>query len=185
MADPTGPARYHPVARLLHWTMLVAIGAQFLLGYGIDRADDLFEWVVEWRFAGEDDALVFLHVGLGMLILLLATVRLLWRLLAGLPPWAPELSEQERRVAHRVEQVLYAAMFLIPLTGIALVVLAGEDWQFGRWALRAPVELVDDDVLLGVHIATHVAFLAALTVHVGMVLKHQVIDRDRLLRRMW
>jgi len=148
MVDAPGSARYHLVARVLHWTMLVAIAAQFLLGYGIDRADDLFEWAVDWCFAGEEDALGFLHVGLGMLILVLATVRLLWRLLAGLPPWAPELSERERHLAHRVEQVLYAAMFLIPLTGIALVVAAGEEWAFGRWALRAPVELVDRDGLL-------------------------------------
>lgn len=185
MSTPEPPARYHLVARLLHWTMLVAIAAQFFLGYGIDRADDLFEGVVVRWFAGEEDVLVLVHVGLGMVILLLATVRLAWRNLAGLPPWAPQLSEGERRVAHRVERILYACMFLIPWTGIALVLLSGEDWEFGRREWRAPLEVIDDDLLLGVHIATHVVFLGALLVHVGMVLRHQLLDRDGLLRRMW
>lgn len=184
MTAVDGPARYHLVARVLHWTMLVAIVAQFALGYGIDRADDLLEWAVDLWFAGEDDVLVLSHVALGVVILVLATVRVLWRTVAGLPPWAPGLSDLERRIAHRVEQVLYAAMFLIPLTGIALVLLSGEDWELGRREWRSPSELLDDDVLLGAHIATHVAFLAALVIHVGMVLKHQLIDRDGLLSRM-
>jgi cytochrome b561 len=44
--------------------------------------------------------------------------------------------------------------------------------------------LVDDDILLGAHILTHVAFFLAFAVHVGLVLKHQFVDRDNLLRRM-
>jgi len=48
----------------------------------------------------------------------------------------------------------------------------------------APLELVDDDVLLAAHIATHLVFFAALAVHVGLVLKHQLVDRDGLLKRM-
>lgn len=176
--------RYHPVARILHWTMLVAIALQFAVGYGIDRADDLFEGAIDRWFAGEDGVLVLVHVALGALILVLAGLRVLWRTIAGLPPWAPGLSARERRIAHAVERVLYASMFLIPVTGIALVLLSGEDWETGLGTWRTPVELVDDDVVLGAHIATHVVFFAALATHVGLVLKHQLVDRDELLRRM-
>lgn len=179
-----GQARHNLLARMLHWTMLVAIAAQFAVGYGIDRADDLFEWAVDLWFAGDEEVLVLVHVGLGVAILVLATLRLLWRVTAGLPPWAPGLSATERRIAHRVEQLLYAAMFLIPLTGIGLVLLAGEEWELGPRLWQAPVELLDDDLLLGAHIATHVAFVVALVTHVGLVLKHQLLDRDGLLRRM-
>lgn len=86
---------------------------------------------------------------------------------------------------HRVERILYAGMFLMPWTGIALVLLSGEDWELGRRGWRAPLEVIDDDLLLGAHIATHIVFLGALLVHVGMVLRHQLLDRDGLLRRMW
>jgi hypothetical protein len=43
--------------------------------------------------------------------------------------------------------------------------------------------LVSDDLLF-LHVVTHIAFFAALAAHVGLVLKHQLIDGDRLLHRM-
>lgn len=185
MPDQTDQAGYGLVTRTLHWAMFLLLGAQFVLGYSIDRADDLLEWAVDRWAGGEEGVLVALHVSLGIVILGLAVIRALWRKLGGLPPWAPGLSDVERRLAHRVEQVLYATMFLIPLTGLALVLLSGDDWDLGRGRLQAPLDLIDDDVLLGAHIMTHLVFFGALAVHVGLVLKHQLIDRDGLLRRMF
>lgn len=192
MADGTadtetrdGAAPGYPVGtKILHWAMVVALSIQFVLGYAIDRADDLLEWFVDGWLGGQEDRLVLMHVGIGLIIISLAIVRVVWRRTVGLPPWAPGLSELERRIAHRVEQVLYWLMFLIPLTGLALVLVSGEDWDLGRGQWQAPVEWLDDDVLLGAHIASHLTFFAALAIHVGLVLKHQFIDRDHLLRRM-
>ena len=179
-----GPHGYGLVTKVLHWVTVLALAAQLLVGYSIERADDLLEGVVERWLGGEDDQLVLVHVVLGLGILLLAVVRTLWRAATPLPPWAESLSAVERQVEKRVEQVLYAVLFLIPLTGLALVLLSGEEWDLagGEWA--SPVELTDDDVLLVAHVATHLTFYAALAVHVGLVLKHQLVDRDGLLRRM-
>lgn len=110
-ARSTGGARYGVVARVLHWSMVVAIGTQFVVGYAMDRFEVL-DWVVDRWLGGEDDRLIVVHAG------------------------------------------------------------------------RAPLEWADDDVLLGAHITTHVAFFAGFATHVGLVLKHQLVDRDRLLRRM-
>ncbi|MGH3506706.1 MAG: cytochrome b, partial [Nocardioidaceae bacterium] len=123
-------------------------------------------------------------VGLGVGILLLAGVRVLWRASTALPPWADGLSEVERRVEYRVEQVLYWTLFLIPATGLCLVFLSGVDWELGGREWTVPWELADFELLLTAHIATHTVFFAALLIHVGLVLKHQLIDRDRLLNRM-
>ncbi|WP_454043872.1 cytochrome b/b6 domain-containing protein [Cellulosimicrobium sp. Marseille-Q8652] len=91
-------------------------------------------------------------------------VRLVWRRLTPLPPWAPGLGPGERRLAHATEVALYATLLVMPATGITLL-------------------LVDDD-LLWLHVASHVVFFAALALHLALVLKHQLVDRDRLLRRM-
>ena len=56
-------------------------------------------------------------------------------------------------------------MFAIPITGLWLIV-------------------ADDDDALTPHVIAHVAFFVVITLHVGLVLKHQLLDRDRLLRRM-
>jgi cytochrome b561 len=185
MSDtPAGAAGYGLVAKLLHWLVFIALAVQFTVGYAIERSDDLLAWFVDGWLGGEEDRLVLVHAGIGVSILLLAIVRLVWRRTVGLPPWAEGLSTFERGLAHRVEQVLYAAMFLIPLTGLALLLLTGEDWDLTGSEWVAPVELADDDVVLGAHIATHLAFFVAFTVHVGMVLRHQILYRDGLLRRM-
>ena len=105
-----------------------------------------------------------MHVLLGVTILVLATVRLLWRRHSTLPPWAPGLSASERTLAHWTERLLYPLLFVIPSTGLWLV-------------------LVSDDALAA-HVAAHIAFFVVVTVHIGLVLKHQFIDRDHLLRRM-
>ena len=172
------------VAKVLHWGMMLALGAQFVVGYAMERADDLLDGPVDLWLGGEDDRLLVVHVVLGVAILGLAVVRVAWRKVAGLPPWAETLSHRERHFAHRVEQVLYGMMFLIPITGLALVLISGEDWDLngGEWV--APREWIDDDVLLPAHIAAHLVFFGALIAHVGLVLKHQLVDRDGLLRRM-
>jgi len=111
-----------------------------------------------------DNRLLTAHVVLGLTILVLATVRLWWRRRSTLPPWAPGLSTAERTLAHWTERALYTLLFVMPLSGLWLV-------------------LISDDAV-AVHVASHVAFFVAVTAHVGLVLKHQLLDRDHLLRRM-
>jgi cytochrome b561 len=43
--------------------------------------------------------------------------------------------------------------------------------------------LVSDDAV-ALHVASHIAFFCVVVAHIGLVLKHQLIDRDHLLRRM-
>lgn len=180
-----GPGGYGFVTKVLHWLTLLALAAQFVVGYAIERADDLLQWAVDRWLGSEQEMLLIVHAAIGVSILLLAAIRVVWRKATPLPPWADGLSAFERRLAHRVEQLLYLLLFLIPLTGLALVLGSGEDWDLGdhrEW--QAPWEVADQDLLLGAHITTHVVFFAALAVHVGLVLKHQLVDRDRLLNRM-
>lgn len=178
-----GPHGYGTVTKMLHWVVFVVMAAQFVVGYLLDtdggghgrgrgrgRGDDSGRGRGRGRGSEDgyepfgDDALLTLHVVLGAAVLLLGVVRLAWRLATPLPPWAPTLTHRERRLAHGTETALYAAMFAVPVTGVALV-------------------LSDDDLLV-VHIAVQILFLVALAVHIGLVLKHQLIDRDHLLRRM-
>ncbi len=182
--EKPSPSPYPWVSRLLHWTMFFALSIQFLIGYAMDRFDDLLEGPVDRWLGGDEDNLLLVHAMLGTCILLLALIRLLWRETVGLPPWAETLSPFERRLAHLTEVVLYSLMFLIPLSGLALVLVSGEDWDVWGREWEAPFEVVDDDILLAGHITTHFLFAAAFAAHLGLVLKHQLVNRDRLLRRM-
>lgn len=175
--SPTG---YGRVTKLLHWLTVVALAAQFAIGYLLE-VDDPGRGRGRGRGGGPgrgrgrggdlepldllgDDAFLTAHVALGLTILLLATVRLLWRRRVGLPPWAPGLSPRERVFAHRVEVGLYVLLFVIPSTGL--------------WLL-----FVSDDAL-ALHVTSHVLFYGVFALHVSLVLRHQFIHRDGLLRRM-
>ena len=182
-------AAYTRTSRALHWGTALVLAAQFTVGYLLDdddggrgrgrgrgedsgrgrgRGGDRDEASGGGDDGGplglDDDGLLTLHVVLGVTILALAVARVLWRRHAGLPPWAETLSHGERTLAHWTEKALLALLFVIPLTGLWLV-------------------LVSDDALT-IHVASHIAFYVALAAHLGLVLKHQLIDRDRLLERM-
>lgn len=128
------------------------------LGARADEAED--EFVRDALTRPTEPSLPLVHVALGALILALGFVRVLWRR-TGLPPWADHLSETSRRVAGATEKVLLAMLFVVPLSGL-LLLLAGSDW-------------------LPLHIAAHLTFFAALAAHVGLHLRHV---RDGQLRRM-
>lgn len=103
-----GPHGYGLVTRTLHWTVVLAIAVQFAIGYLLD-VDDSGRGRGRGRGRGEepgkgqgrgrggddgyelfgDDTLLTAHVLLGLAILLLGTVRLVWRLTTPLPPGRP------------------------------------------------------------------------------------------------
>jgi len=104
------------------------------------------------------------HVTLGITVLALGVARLAWRRATPLPPWAEHLNAGERRLESWLEKVLLALLLLVPASGL-LLALAGGAW-------------------LPLHISAQIALLATVALHVGLVLKHTVVRRNRHLSRM-
>ena len=104
------------------------------------------------------------HVLLGLSILALGLLRVVWRRLTPLPPWAPFLRPGERRLEAVLEKVLLTLLFVVPASGL-LMIAVGVDW-------------------LPVHISAQVVLLAVIAVHMGLVLSHTVVRRDGQLWRM-
>ena len=104
------------------------------------------------------------HVLLGLLILALGVARVVWRVAGSLPPWAPALSHVERTLEGWLEKGLMLLLFVIPVSGLLLV--------------------TGDDDRVRLHIGAHIAFFVVVGLHVALVLKHTVIQRDRHLARM-
>ena len=179
----SGDHGYGALAKSLHWLTVVVLATQFVIGYRLD-VDESGRGRGRGRGRGGDSGrgrgrggedgggylddpgtLLSVHLLLGVLILTLAVCRVVLRSLDGLPPWASTLSHRERTLAHWTERALLVLLFVVPFTGVVLV--AGGD----------------DDVL-PLHVGAHIAFFVALAAHLGLVLKHQLVDRDRLLARM-
>jgi len=175
MATRNGPDGYGWVSKLLHWATVAAVAAQFTVGYLMD-GDDSGHGRGRGRGRGgesghgrgrggddsgyldDPETLLKVHVVLGLGILCLAVVRVVWRRVAGLPPWSDHLSEAERRWVHWTERALLTLLFLVPASGLALV-------------------LYGDDDVLPLHIGAHIAFFVALAAHLYTNLRPRILTR--------
>lgn len=97
------------------------------------------------------------HVLLGLAIVAIGLLRVVWRRATPLPPWDARLTRTDRKVLHHAERILLAMLFVVPATGIALVVGSTD--------------------VLPLHIAAHLCFYAALVAHVGVVVRRRVVGR--------
>src|SRR5215471_600996 len=81
----------------------------------------LFIGVTMVASLGDYHALVAVHRPLGILILILAIVRLVNRMFTTLPPFPPTMSQRERWIASASERLLYTLMIALPLVGWSML----------------------------------------------------------------
>jgi len=169
--------RYTPVAIALHWLLALMIVGSFCVGlYMADLPMSptrlkLFNW----------------HKWAGITILALSALRLLWRL-THRPPADMPMPPWQQRAAHVTHFVLYGLFFLVPLAGWAYSSAAGFPIVvFGLIPLPdfVPVDKPLAEILKSSHGLLAYALAFVVLAHVAAALKHQFLDRDGLLLRMW
>lgn len=180
MSD-SAPVRYHPVSRVLHWVLGLAILGLFAVGL----------YMTDLPFSPQRLKLYNWHKWAGMVILGLSVLRLLWRWSKRPPalPMAIELAMPAwQRQAHRLTHLgLYALFFVVPLVGWAYSSAAGFPIVlFGQIPLPDFVPVNPDlaEAIKPWHELSAFALVGLALLHVLGALKHAVIDRDGLLRRM-
>lgn len=174
---PSSERRYTGLAIVLHWLMALALIGNFCVGL----------YMADLAFSPVRLKLYNWHKWAGICILTLALLRLLWRLGHPPPPSVP-MPRWQALTAHFTHFALYVLFFAVPLMGWAYSSSAGFSVVlFGVWQL--PNFVAPDKALAGTLRDAHAAFawaLAALVgLHVAGALKHQLIDRDGLIFRMW
>jgi len=174
--DATTPAatqRYSAVAIALHWLIALALAFQLALGFSMPHDERGF-------------AMFQLHKSVGITILLLTLLRVGWRL-THRPPPAVE-SGAMGTVAKAVHVLLYVFMLGAPLTGWALVStdpLGIPTLLFGTvpWP-HLPLPAGINGAAEGAHGLLAWLGLALIVLHVVGALRHQLLLKDGLLRRI-
>ncbi|MBO9602652.1 MAG: cytochrome b [Novosphingobium sp.] len=169
--------RYSGVAMLLHWTIAIAVIANWRIA---DSAEGLPD--------AERAAVMANHMALGIVILVLTLARLAWRIAKKPPPFAASVKPWEARLAHITHVVFYALLIGLPLGGWLATSFYGRG--IGMWGLFAvPALPVAADENLGhsifeAHATAGTAMLALIVLHTLGALKHTLVDRDGNLFRM-
>jgi cytochrome b561 len=164
--------------RALHWAIALGIVSMLALG-----------WIMSGLPKGpEKSQLVDIHKSIGIVVGLLALVRIALRLREGWPVPVTPFPAWQERASHGVHALLLFATIAMPLTGALKSVTNGRPvTAFGIDVL--PGGLMDKNEALhtAVSIAhTGIAYVLAglIGVHVLAALKHHFYDRDATLTRM-
>lgn len=169
---------YGTGARVFHWAIAVMVLVQIPIGIAM-LSEPLS------RFS---DVLFVMHKGGGSVLLVLVLARIAWRLTHRPPPFPDFVPMRERPIAAATHVALYGLLLVMVVSGYVRTVGDG-----------FPIELLDAlgvppliplmpgvaAVALVVHQFTVIALVALVAVHVSAVLRHQLIDGNSILARMW
>lgn len=174
---------YGGVAKTLHWLTAALILTAFPLGvvannWGYDTSDQLATKAV----------LFSLHKTVGVAVFFVALARIGWALSQPRPtPMHPD-RRLETLLAETVHWVLYVSLVAVPLTGwvhhAATTGFAPIWWPFGQTLPFVPQTPAVESGAAALHWLFTKVLLASLILHIAGAIKHQVVDRDGVLRRM-
>lgn len=174
-----GEHGYGAVTKTLHWLTFLVVVAQFVVGFTmafddseLDRRDDACEATVDSDAAeaeeerceeqvereeeAAEDQPSGLHIGLGVAILVLASLRVLWRAYTPLPPWSERYGRGSRTLQWALEKAMLTLLFVVPISGLLLH---------------------RGDVGLAVHVSSQVALLVTTSVHIVLQVAHRHLGR--------
>lgn len=180
-----GAQVYSAPQRAVHWVMAALIICMVPLG--------LFMTSIPWEPAPGANPelkgrLYELHKSGGLIIFMLAVVRVLLRLTRGAPAPVATLTPFERVASTTLHHLLYLLIFVVPLSGwIATSMCCPPVNLFWTVPLTLPISgtLESSQPVYLVHFSA-VALMSFLVIgHVGAALMHLVIKRDGVFRRMW
>jgi cytochrome b561 len=184
----SAPRRYSLTAIWLHWLIACLIVANTAVALAVDYWPD--DWV---------RPVIDTHKSIGITVLALVLMRILWRATHPPPPLPLTYRGLERVASHGAHGVLYLLILALPLTGW----MHDSAWKEGAthpvrlfwlvpWPRIAVIAGLEPgpkermhDLFFSMHAACAYALYALLALHIAAALKHEFVDRERELARMW
>lgn len=171
--------RYGSIAKLFHWLIAILIIGMLVMG-------------TSFGFIDQNKALMSIlipiHKSTGLTILLLMALRFLWRLINPSPQLPETTPTWQKRLAHLSHQLLYLTAFLMPLSGWLMSTAAGYTPVF--WYLfKVPMPFIEkskavSSIASDAHTALAWILFSLIAIHIAGALKHHIVDKDNVLRRM-
>ena len=177
---------YPFILKLLHWLLAVAVFG--LIAAGLIMADIGFEGVSP-QDAAFRDQLYAIHKASGVTVLALMVLRLVLRLTLGGPPLPATTTAPERLAARGVQALLYILLFATPILGWLAVSAGGFLTLRPLFDADLPALIAKGSMpfkmLFEWHFLAAMAILALVALHIAGGLRHLLIKRDGVFKRMW
>jgi cytochrome b561 len=158
------PAGYSGTQILLHWIIAALIVFQLLFSEGMEHAYNAW---VKGKEIGADNLLsANIHTVVGFTVLALAVLRVIIRVVRGVPDAPAGQSGVKLWIAALTQVFLYAILFVMPITGAMA-------WFLG-YASMAEVHAFAKPLII----------LAVLVHFGGALMQHYVAKTDVLVRMM-
>lgn len=171
------PSRYGRTAQIFHWVIAGLIIAQFVLARMQEHLP----------LGARKLAILARHKSVGMTILMLAILRLAWRLAHPAPPLPGRMRPFERWAARATHGAFYVLLFAMPLTG--WMMSSAKNYSVSWFGLFTWPNLIGKneqafDILRSTHDILSDVLFAVAVLHILAALKHHFWDRDDVLLRM-
>ena len=175
---------YGTVTKTFHW--LTALLILTVIPLGVIANELPYETNEElalkaWLFS--------LHKTLGVVIFFVALARILWALGQTKPTGLHPERKVETFLAELVHWLLYISLVAVPLTGwihhAATTGFAPIWLPIGQDLPLVPKDESVAKLFAGLHWLWSKIMVAAILLHFAGALKHQFVDKDSTLRRMW
>lgn len=145
----------------LHWLIVLLVIVQLVFG------EDMARYNYALRSGQDATPLLtgyYLHVGIGVAILLLTLFRLGLRFAVGVPPSVPGPALQVK-AGEALHYLFYLMLVVTPITGLL-------------------AQYVDMRTFGEIHAANKPVFVLLILLHAGAALYHHFVLKDATLRRM-
>lgn len=171
------PDSFGAISKGFHWLIALIVIGMLALGLYMDAQEPspsvfkLYQW----------------HKSFGIVVLLLVSLRLIWRISSVWPRSVPTHKKIEKTAAHITHFLLYAALFAMPISGWLMSSAANSGVvPFGLFEM--PHLIAADQATLQLMKQMHglIAYglMGLIALHLGGALKHHFIDKDETLLRM-
>lgn len=169
--------KYGRPAIALHWLMALLIIGLWISGTVIDELPKgpFRVTAISW------------HKWVGVTTMFLWVLRLAWRSTHPAPPLEKPMAPWLMTIMKLTHWAMYALMITVPVLGWLTSSAKGYTVNYFGW-FELP-DLVSPDKSLGhllkdLHETSAHAMMLLIGLHVAAAIKHQVIDKDNLMKRM-
>jgi cytochrome b561 len=170
-------AEFGTITKTFHWVMALLVISLLAVGLymtGMELSPDKFK-------------VYGLHKSFGIVVLVLVSLRVLWRIFSTQPDALPTHKKSEKILAKLAHLGLYCGMIVMPITGWLMSSAKGFSVSvFNSYTLPDLIKPNEKlaELFEEIHELAAFTLIAVIFLHFAGAVKHHVIDKDITLKRM-